>query len=197
MERFFELWPDPEKTIHGLKAGLYQALPDELGLLELEQRLLHLRARLFFPRVLNRQARELEFVEISRDQMRQAQILRAEKAHRAWVVGPYGIQEPHPRLPATPARELDFVVVPGLAFGLSGERIGMGAGFYDRFLARVPDLLRIVLAFDFQLLSHLEQNPWDQPMDWIITEAREFRGPKVVRWLQEWVKGKQLDQENP
>src|SRR5205814_995342 len=81
-------------------------------------------------------------------------------------------------------KELDLVIVPGTAFGERGERIGKGMGHYDRFLTKVPRALRVSLAFDFQVLSRLEQNPWDQPVHWIMTETREFRTPFVDRWLK-------------
>lgn len=157
--------------------GLYQSLPDELGLLPLEERLLALGARLFSPRITAQGVKELEFVEIASCQP------GGERGFESWKPGPYGIREPHPRLPAAPSGLLDLVVVPGVAFGLSGERIGMGAGYYDRFLARVPQVLRIVLAFDFQLLDSLELNPWDQPVDWIITESREVKGARLAPWI--------------
>lgn len=153
-------------------------------------------ARSFFPRIVDRGTRELEFVEIAPDRMRDEGMAEGEK-ERAWIPGPYGIHEPHPRLPAAAAASLDVIVVPGVAFGPSGERIGMGMGYYDRFLARVPGTLRIVVAFDFQLLDSLEQQPWDQPVDWIITDQREMRGARVDPWLDRLLNHRQPDRENP
>jgi 5-formyltetrahydrofolate cyclo-ligase len=76
-----------------------------------------------------------------------------------------------------------LIIVPGVAFGRQGERLGMGGGFYDRFLARIPDVIRVVLAFDFQLLDELEQQHWDQPVDWIVTETEEVRNERAEAWL--------------
>ncbi|MFL5813550.1 MAG: 5-formyltetrahydrofolate cyclo-ligase [Bdellovibrionia bacterium] len=180
--RFLKLSGFSRKVWKDLKIGLYQALPSELSLLELERCFLVYGTRLFFPRVLNAAelaSRDMEFVEIAADQ-----VLSGENAHQAWQEGPYGIQEPHADLPPADARQLDLVLVPGVAFGRQGERLGMGAGFYDRFLPRIPGALRVVLAFDFQLLEELDQQPWDQPVDWIITETDEVRNDRAEEWLE-------------
>ena len=106
----------------GLKVGLYRALPSELGLTELERVFDVYGARLFFPRMLHAsdpKRRDLEFVE--------------RPADADWQEGPYGVLEPRPGLPALNAEALDLVIVPGVAFGRQGERLGMGAGFYIDF----------------------------------------------------------------
>jgi 5-formyltetrahydrofolate cyclo-ligase len=75
--------------------------------------------------------------------------------------GPYGIKQPiYSHEQAVDARDLDLVIVPGLAFDKLHNRLGRGAGYYDRFLAALPeDTPSFGLAFDFQLvdcLPHLE-----------------------------------------
>lgn len=52
-----------------------------------------------------------------------------------WAISKFGVQEPTG--PALPVDAVDFVIVPGLAFTTSGNRLGYGGGFYDRFLPRV------------------------------------------------------------
>jgi len=72
-------------------------------------------------------------------------------------LGPYGILQPKRRYIRPVVPELiDLVVVPGLAFDKKGNRLGRGAGYYDKFLAGLPgDTPRIGLAFDFQVLRSL------------------------------------------
>ncbi|MET0119776.1 MAG: 5-formyltetrahydrofolate cyclo-ligase [Candidatus Thiodiazotropha sp. 6PLUC9] len=72
---------------------------------------------------------------------------------------------------------LDMVFVPLIAFDLEGNRIGMGGGYYDRTFAfkRFRTHLRgpkmVGLAHDFQLQPLLDSNPWDIPLDQVITES--------------------------
>lgn len=63
-----------------------------------------------------------------------------------------------------------LVLVPGLAFGMDGARLGHGAGWYDRFLAAHPALLRVGIGFGMQVRAGLPCTDWDQKMDFLITE---------------------------
>ncbi len=82
--------------------------------------------------------------------------------------GAYGIPEPVKIIPAD-AGKLDFIIVPGLVFSRSGARAGFGKGYYDRFLPRTS-AVKCALCYDFQLSADLKPQPWDVPMDIIITE---------------------------
>jgi 5-formyltetrahydrofolate cyclo-ligase len=73
---------------------------------------------------------------------------------------------------------LDLVLTPLVAFDLSGNRLGMGGGFYDRSFAlrrdcsfnqQQPYLLG--LAYQFQQVPVLQPQPWDVPLDAVVTEA--------------------------
>lgn len=89
-----------------------------------------------------------------------------------WVETKLGIPEPRPELPALDPKDIAFFVVPGVVFGERGERIGRGAGFYDRYLKRAPGAFRVGLAYDFQIVREpLPENSWDQRMDWVIGET--------------------------
>lgn len=68
--------------------------------------------------------------------------------------------------------DIDCIIVPGAAFDRSGNRLGLGGGYYDRFLKRAENPKRIALAFDYQLLDDkLPSEPHDAKMDVIITES--------------------------
>jgi len=84
--------------------------------------------------------------------------------------GTYGIAQPHfdPQN-IVELKDIDAVVVPGLAFDRSNNRLGRGAGYYDRFLSALPKTTTTVgLAFDFQLTESLPTEAHDMPLQQII-----------------------------
>jgi 5-formyltetrahydrofolate cyclo-ligase len=93
----------------------------------------------------------------------------------------YGISEPDFRYGhACPARFLDVICLPLVAFDQRGNRLGMGGGYYDRTLAfmhqpgKQPRL--IGCAYEFQQVPQLPAESWDIPIRAIATEAsfRQF-----------------------
>ncbi len=93
------------------------------------------------------------------------------------VLAAYGIREPRPEAPRVHLNEIDALLVPAVAFDRRGFRLGYGGGFYDRFLARLPeDTLRIGVAFDEQLLDELPREPHDEPVDFIVTPSTVLGG---------------------
>lgn len=67
--------------------------------------------------------------------------------------------------------DYDLILVPGLAFDLLGNRIGYGAGYYDRFLAEHPSSQKIGLAFDFQLVNSIPSESHDIGMTTLLVGA--------------------------
>ncbi len=69
----------------------------------------------------------------------------------------------------------DMIIVPGVIFDLKGNRIGHGAGYYDRFLsgASAASSLKIGIAHDWQLVDSLSPEAYDVPVDAVITDKRE------------------------
>ena len=68
------------------------------------------------------------------------------------------------------AEEVDLWICPGLAFTLSGERLGFGGGWYDRFLAQAkPGARSYGVAYAFQIRDRLPQGPWDAKLTEVIT----------------------------
>ena len=83
-----------------------------------------------------------------------------------------GLLEPEPRLTElADASAAELILVPGLAFDPRGGRLGLGGGYYDRFLA-TTDGVRLGLAFEWQLLSRIPVQQHDQGVDAIVTELR-------------------------
>jgi 5-formyltetrahydrofolate cyclo-ligase len=93
---------------------------------------------------------------------------------RELAPGSHGIREPKPGCYRfVPLKEVDLLVVPVVAFDVSGHRLGYGTGYYDRLLSdeKVRPLL-IGVAFDVQEVPDIPADDHDIRMDWIVTEER-------------------------
>jgi 5-formyltetrahydrofolate cyclo-ligase len=86
--------------------------------------------------------------------------------------GPHGLREPDPAVcPAVPPSAIDLVLVPGLGFAPGGARLGRGAGYYDRWLATLPDGARTIgVAFAGQVLPVVPCDAHDWRVDHILTD---------------------------
>ena len=89
----------------------------------------------------------------------------------------FGILEPAAPAELLSARSLDVVLVPCVGLDESGNRLGFGAGYYDRaFSGQVAGTERrtrlIGCAFDLQLVQGLVAEPWDVPMQYTLTESK-------------------------
>lgn len=88
--------------------------------------------------------------------------------------GPYGIYEPKRPLNKMPVKlkNIDLVVVPGIAFDKNNNRIGHGKGYYDNFLRCLPKKGRskIGLGFRFQLLDKIPATKKDIPLTGVLTD---------------------------
>jgi 5-formyltetrahydrofolate cyclo-ligase len=93
-----------------------------------------------------------------------------------------GILEPKPqRTQAMAPEAFDLALVPGVAFDLSGGRLGFGAGFYDRLLRRLPRHIPTVgMAFDCQVIPRLPSQPHDVMLEVIVTESRVIWGTSLA-----------------
>jgi 5-formyltetrahydrofolate cyclo-ligase len=74
------------------------------------------------------------------------------------------------------APKLQTVMLPALAFDYSGQRLGQGGGWYDRALEALPaGVLRVGVAFDFQIVENVPHEAHDQRVGLIVTERRIIR----------------------
>lgn len=86
--------------------------------------------------------------------------------------GRYGIPEPRECGEKAVPEELDIIIVPGVAFGLDGTRLGRGAGYYDRFLSRARKAKKIALCRVAVLHETVPTEPHDEKVDIIVSESR-------------------------
>lgn len=85
----------------------------------------------------------------------------------ALAAGPYGLSQPH----ETWAEVVpDIIFTPLLGFDRAGNRLGQGAGHYDRAFAAHPAAWRIGFAWSVQEVPALPADPWDVPLHAVVTE---------------------------
>ena len=84
-----------------------------------------------------------------------------------------GIPEPRASCPEIALERVDWVLVPGVAFDVSGRRLGYGGGFYDRLLPYVSKTaVRVAGAFEMQIVDAVPTAPHDIGVDVVVTEQR-------------------------
>lgn len=130
--------------------------------------------RIAYPRIEDWSKREMKAREARRDLPGQWEEFP--------IPGGSKIFQPLPFQPLTPPDQISAVLVPGLGFTRDCERLGRGAGFYDRFLKEVPHALRVGVAFDLQIVDDLPCEDHDLPVDMILTESRIIETERYADW---------------
>jgi 5-formyltetrahydrofolate cyclo-ligase len=101
----------------------------------------------------------------------------------------FGVLEPMPeeerRYPENSfkdASSINLMLLPGLAFDSMGNRIGYGAGYYDRYLTRYPNehFYKIAACYDFQLMEHITAYEYDIIADAVITPTKCLLCSKAI-----------------
>ena len=133
--------------------GFYASIDWEIDLQELSELCLDSQRVVALPR-WNASQSQFEFAVV--DALEQLQ------------PGRYGIMEPESECRALLPQELELVLVPGLAFSRKGDRLGRGAGYYDRLLKHNRGT-RWGVCHAFQLVSGVPRQEWDVRMDAVIT----------------------------
>jgi len=147
----------------------YLGLGDEIATVGFARQTIQAGQRLALPRVVDVESRSRRHLVLH----------RVEDIERDTRPGRWGILEPVPERCATidPA-EVDFILLPGVAFDTAGGRLGYGAGFYDRLLGSIrTDCLRVAAAFSIQIVPQVPLEPHDQRYHLLITEQHLLRAP--------------------
>ena len=93
--------------------------------------------------------------------------------------GAWNIREPLPErcVKVDSQEEVDFILLPGVAFERDGARLGYGGGFYDKLLARLNEnsgaahsLALVAGAYSMQLVADIPQEATDRRVQWLVTE---------------------------
>lgn len=111
---------------------------------------------------------------------KQLDIYTVKNLQQDLAAGAWDIPEPMvDRCEAVAATaEIDFVLLPGVAFGRDGSRLGYGGGFYDKLLERMDsgsrsrsgNMALVAAAFSLQLVEGIPQEPTDRKVEWLLTE---------------------------
>ena len=99
-------------------------------------------------------------------------------------IGRNSVPEPSPGRPIPPS-DIDFIVIPGVAFDAHGARVGRGGGFYDRFLGCSglrSRTIRCGIGFDVQMVDEAPSLAHDVRLDMVVTDRRaiQLRAKKPV-----------------
>ncbi len=149
-----------ERLVKELKASsflFYHPIKNEPDITPLAEKLIREGKTVAFPKVIGREITPLRVKSLSE-----------------LLPGRFGIKEP-PYRPDLILREVEVVFVPGIAFDKKGYRIGFGGGYYDRLLEKFPVKSKIGVCFDFQLIEEVPKEPFDIPVDVIVTDKTTVR----------------------
>ncbi|CAM8631982.1 5-formyltetrahydrofolate cyclo-ligase [Sphingobium cupriresistens] len=141
--------------------ALYMAVDDEAPAQRMAAQLQALGKTVALPRVLDRLG-SMDFL--------------AWQPEDQLVPGLFRTSHPEPGVgPVTP----DVIIAPLVGFDRAMNRLGQGGGYYDRAFARFPDALRVGIAWSAQEIDAVPADPWDLPLDIIMTEVELIEGPEL------------------
>jgi len=151
----------------GRRIGIYMPANSEIDVRPLLDRAVAMQACCFLPVVPRLGRKRMWFSQMGE--------------RPAWVLNRYGIPEyQHPLAKRVRVQRLDLLFMPLLGFDSRGFRLGMGGGYYDASLAYLKRFRRwrrprvVGMAFSVQEVERLPNDPWDIPLDAVLTEL-EYR----------------------
>lgn len=151
---------------------IYVSMPDEVQTKEIFRTGLQQGKTLVSP-IVQKNNKMLLLSVLSETHVKELLSEAADVKSRDWIRNKFGIIEPREEtIQPISLSEIEFIVVPGIAFDRRGRRLGFGGGYYDHLLEKTKDTaLAVALAFDFQILSSIPTHDHDQDVDMIITDS--------------------------
>ena len=147
------------------RIAVYWPADGEISPLLLADRAIAMGKRVYLPELPKKPSRRMRFAALGTDTrlwLNRFDIPEADVCYRETIS----------------VNQLDLLVLPVVGMDLCGNRIGMGAGYYDRVLENcgfrgvAPTLLGV--AHSFQLLDVIEMQRWDIPLDWLATDLKIY-----------------------
>ncbi len=88
--------------------------------------------------------------------------------------GAFGILEPNDDCPLLQAKE-SICLVPGVGFDKSGNRMGYGKGYYDKYFSQYPDLIRLGVSYEEQVVEQIPADAYDKKMHMVMTPNMQYK----------------------
>ena len=148
----------------------YAPIGSEADIWELAERLWAAGKRLAFPRVLGAESADMEFFEV--------------KNRKELAEGAFHVPEPDVEGRTPVDWKGAPVLVPGVAFDASGARCGYGKGYYDRYFAAHPELVRVGVAFECQMAEELSAccEATDARLDYVQTDRNCYAAADAMTY---------------
>ncbi len=91
--------------------------------------------------------------------------------HQELVKGRFNLLVPDPtQLTLIDPCLIDVILVPAVAYDCAGNRLGMGAGYYDRFIPQALQAVRIGAIWTTQMIDQVPCDPYDKPVHYLLRE---------------------------
>lgn len=185
-----QLWELPQyQTAKSI--GLFLSMPQ--GEINTDPALMHALQHgktIYVPEVgKNFDHADMELVKVVVDDNSKNQQPTEQIFHHNWPRNKWNIPEPPPEMPRIPAQpgDLDILVVPGLAFDHSANRLGQGKGYYDRFIARMMttnkelSVFLVAVALQAQLVDEtIPMSEHDQHVDILLLPTQKIAVKKKL-----------------
>ena len=139
----------------------YYSLPDEVCTRQLVDDLLAEGKTVLLPKVVSEEAMEWCIYKGPQD-LQEGSFRIMEPAEN------HGDRSLDSTLQRADQGTVAVILVPGMAFGAKGHRLGRGRGYYDRFLAAYPHIYKIGVCFDFQKVEEVPTDDFDIAVDEVI-----------------------------